>query len=153
MTFDLEYKKLTIEDINSIAQICINYYNNIENGCWTKEKACKRISQLITISDSMCLGMYKEGLLIGFTLGYYKQFDDLLAYFLDEIVIDTKHQNKGYGTSLIKAMEDIVKINGVTLIELSSVNDKAHIHFYKKSGFYITDNFIPMGKFLKETNI
>ncbi len=97
MTFDLEYKKLTIEDINSIAQIYINYYNNIENGCWTKEKACKRISQLITISDSMCLGMYKEGLLIGFTLGYYKQFDDLLAYFLDEIVIqnikirDTAH--------------------------------------------------------------
>ena len=88
-----------------------------------------------------------------FILGYYKQFDDLLAYFLDEIVIDTKYQNKGYGTSLIKAMEDIVKINGVTLIELSSVNDKAHIHFYKKSGFYIADNFIPMGKFLKETNI
>lgn len=148
MRLDLEYRKLTIEDINDIAEIYVNYYNTIENRCWTKENACKRIAQLITINDSMCLGMYKEGLLIGFILGYYKQFDDLLGYFLDEIIIDAQHQNKGYGTLLIKALEDIAKPSGASLIELTSVNDEAHIHFYKKSGFYIADNFIQMGKFL-----
>ncbi len=40
----------------------------------------------------------------GFVMGYYKEFDDLKAYFLEEIVIFTGFQNKGYGTLFLQEL-------------------------------------------------
>ena len=47
-------------------------------------------------------------------------------------------------------MEEVVRKNGVKLMELDSVNDEHHMHFYKKFGYYTASNFVSMGKFLPE---
>ncbi|NLD16533.1 MAG: GNAT family N-acetyltransferase [Tissierellia bacterium] len=145
----MNLKRLSKKDINEISRLFADYYNNFEDGNWTLEKATKRISQYITINESMCLGLYENQKLIGFVLGYYKTFDDILGYYLEEIVIDGQYQNKGYGSFVIKELEKIVSSDGASIIELSSVNSEKHMHFYKKSGFYISKNIILMGKFLK----
>lgn len=82
----------------------------------------------------------------GFLMGYYKEFDDLKAYFLEEIVIFEKYQNKGYGSAFLKELETIVKNNGAEHMELISVNDEHHMHFYEKLGFYAASNLAMMGK-------
>ena len=145
----MECRRLSDKDINEISKLYVDYYNNHEDGCWTLEKATKRISQYITMNDSMCLGIYENQNLIGFVLGYYKVFDDIIGYYLEEIVIDGKFQNKGHGSFLIKELEKIVDSDGASIIELSSVNDEKHMHFYKKLGFFVSKNIILMGKFLK----
>lgn len=142
----MEYIKLTGENIDSVVKLYVDYYNNREDGCWTYEKAYKRIHQVMTIEDAECFVQYDDGKMSGFVIGYYKEFDDLKAYFLEEIVIFAEFQNKGYGASLMEELERVVRENGVEHLELISVNDEHHMHFYKKLGFYVASNLVMMGK-------
>ena len=142
----MEYVRLTEENINEVVNNYVDYYNNCEDGCWTYEKAYKRIHQVMTIEDAECMVQYVDGKMTGFVMGYYKEFDDLKAYFLEEIVIFAEYQNKGYGTAFMMELESIVRANGVEHIELISVNDEHHAHFYKKMGFYAANTLAMMGK-------
>jgi len=142
----MEYTKLTEENIKEVVDAYVNYYNNHEDGCWTYEKAYKRIHQVMTIEGSECFVQYVDGKLSGFVMGYYKEFDDLKAYFLEEIVIFKEYQNKGYGAAFLEYLEAVVRQNGVEHLELISVNDEHHMHFYKKLGFYAASNLAMMGK-------
>ena len=142
----MEYVRLTEENIHEVVNNYIDYYNNYEDGCWTYEKAYKRIHQVMTIEDAECMVQYVDGKLTGFVMGYYKEFDDLKAYFLEEIVIFAEYQNKGYGAAFMMELESIVRANGVEHIELISVNDEHHAHFYKKMGFYAVNTLAMMGK-------
>lgn len=145
----MEYVELTEENIDLVVRNYVEYYNTSEEGCWTYEKAYKRIHQVMTIEDAECMVQYDEGKVTGFVMGYYKEFDDLKAYFLEEIVIFAEYQNKGYGTAFLKELEEAVRRNGVEHIELISVNDEHHMHFYKKLGFYAASNLAMMGKHFK----
>ena len=142
----MKYDKLTDENIGAVVSAYVDYYNNCEDGCWTYEKAYKRIHQVMTIEDTECFVQYVDGELSGFAMGYYKEFDDLTAYFLEEIVIFAEFQNKGYGAALMEKLERVVRKNGVEHLELISVNDEHHMHFYKKLGFYAASNLAMMGK-------
>lgn len=39
----MKYIKLTEENIDDVINAYVDYYNNCEDGCWTYEKAYKRI--------------------------------------------------------------------------------------------------------------
>lgn len=145
----MEYTKLTEENIKAVVDAYVDYYNNHEDGCWTYEKAHKRIHQVMTIEGSESFVQYVDGKLSGFVMGYYKEFDDLKAYFLEEIVIFKEYQNKGYGATFLEYLEAVVRKNGVEHLELISVNDEHHMHFYKKLGFYAASNLAMMGKHFK----
>ncbi|MGN0203972.1 MAG: GNAT family N-acetyltransferase [Coprococcus sp.] len=142
----LEYVELSEKNLDSVICKYIDYYNSCEEGCWTYEKAHKRIHQVMTMEDAMCIVQYDNGEVIGFLMGYYKEFDDLKAYFLEEIVIFSNYHNQGYGTALLMELERIIRNNGAEHIELISVNDEHHMHFYKKLGFYSAGNLTMMGK-------
>ena len=142
----MEYTKLNEENINEVVEAYVDYYNNCEDGCWTQEKAHKRIHQVMTIEGSESFVQYVDGKMTGFVMGYYKEFDDLKAYFLEEIVIFKEYQNKGYGAGFLEYLEAVVRQNGVEHLELISVNDEHHMHFYKKLGFYAASNLAMMGK-------
>ena len=105
----MEYVRLTEENIEEVVRNYVAYYNNCEEGCWTYEKAYKRIHQVMTIEDSECFVQYDDGKMTGFVMGYYKEFDDLKAYFLEEIVIFAEYQNKGYGAEFMKELEKLYK--------------------------------------------
>ena len=45
-----------------------------------------------------------------------------------------------------RAALQAVRQKGVKLLELDSVNDEHHMHFYKKLGFYAASNLAMMGK-------
>lgn len=57
----------------------------------------------------------------------FKEFDDIRGFFLEEVTRE----------------------NNVSIIELISVNDEKHKHFYSKLVFYEATNFVMMGKFLE----
>ncbi|MBE5843014.1 MAG: GNAT family N-acetyltransferase [Butyrivibrio sp.] len=143
----MKYLELTETNFDEVVEKYIEYYNENEEGCWTKETASKRIHQVMTTEDAMCLVQYDENdKMTGFVMGYYKQYDDLLAYFLEEIVIFSGNQGKGYGSEFLTELEKKVKANGGEHIEFLSVNDEHHMHFYGKAGYYAADNLALMGK-------
>lgn len=142
------YRIMEESDIGQVIPMYISYYNGRKDGEWTKEKVYKRIYQVWSMVDSYCLVLEDEGHVIAFAMGFYKQYDDLLSYDLEEIVVDEVYQNMGIGTKFMKELEAKTKENGASLIQLVSVNDELHEHFYSKLGFNTASNLILKTKML-----
>ncbi|MGN0443700.1 MAG: GNAT family N-acetyltransferase [Acutalibacteraceae bacterium] len=143
----MKYIPLTEQNISSITEKYVEYYNTYEDGCWKYPDAFKRIHQIMTIEDSMCLVQLDESdNVTGFAIGYFKLYDDLTEYYLEEIVIFKEYQNKGCGSDFLRYLEKTAKEHGALHFDLVSVNDEHHMHFYKKAGFYCATNLSLMGK-------
>lgn len=138
----MEIRKMTQNDITSIIPLYINYYNNQEGGCWNEETAIKRIRQVMRIDDAYALILINNEEVIGFVMGYFKQYDDIVGYTLDEIVIAYEHQNKGFGSMLLHELEERVKEMGASCVELQAVSDEMHEQYYGKAGYHDANNFV-----------
>ena len=136
------------KDLDIITSLYVKYYNQNEDGSWTYEKAYRRIRQVLLTPDSYCLIQEINGLYTGFLMGYIKEYDDLKSYFLEEIVIFNEYQNKGLGSLFLKELESHLLEMDVSLIELMSVNDEKHRHFYEKFSFAKVSNLMIMSKFI-----
>lgn len=136
------------KDLDIITSLYVRYYNENEDGTWTFEKAYKRIRQVLLTPDSYCLIQEINGLYTGFLMGYIKEYDDLKSYFLEEIVVFKDFQDKGLGSLLINELERQLLDLDVSMIELMSVNDTKHLHFYEKFSFEKSNNLLVMSKFL-----
>lgn len=143
-----EFRKMNEEDIEKIVPMYIEYYNNHEDAEWTTETTYKRIHQVWSREDSYCLLWENKNDIVAFAIGYFEQYDDCFAYDLVEIVVATQLQNKGYGSRFMKELESCVKNKGAMLIQLQSVNDDLHNHFYGILGYKDASNLVLKTKIL-----
>lgn len=144
----MKIQVMNVEDIYKVLDLYINYYNKVEGSSWNKKTAYKRIHQVVSMEDSFSLIAQDKTKTLGFVMGYFKQYDDIIGYTLEEIVIDYKFQNRGYGTALVKRLENYVKDIGASCVELKAVNDKMHDNFYGKIGYKDSNSFIDKVKWL-----
>lgn len=139
----MNIREMTVEDITKVINLYIKYYNEIEKSCWTEKTVYKRIHQVLTMEDSYSLIMEDDNnKVFGFVMGYFKQYDDIVGYTLEEIIIEPDEQNKGYGSKLLGRIEDLVEKKGASCIELQAVNDNMHNHFYDKADYLNSDSFV-----------
>ncbi len=144
----MKIQVMNVEDIYKVLDLYINYYNKVEGSCWNEKTAYKRIHQIMSMENSFSLIAQDKTKTLGFVMGYFKQYDDIIGYTLEEIVIDYKFQNRGYGTALVKRLENYVKDMGASCVELKAVNDKMHDNFYGKIGYQDSSSFIDKVKWL-----
>lgn len=144
----MNYIRMSEKDLDIITSLYVKYYNENEDGIWTFKKAYKRIRQVLLTPDSYCLIQEINGLYTGFLMGYIKEYDDLKSYFLEEIVVFKDFQDKGLGSLLINELERQLLDLDISMIELMSVNDTKHLHFYEKFSFEKSNNLLVMSKFL-----
>lgn len=143
----MRYSIMTEQDTATVAALYMDWYNSCEGGCWEFGKAYRRIHQMITIEDSLCLLQKDEGdRITGFAIGYFKEYDDLTAYYLEEIVIAPEYRNRGLGKAFLGEIERRLLAHGAAHLELVSVNDAQHTHFYKSFGLYEAANLKVMSK-------
>ena len=139
----MQIREMQVEDIELVLPLYIEYYNKYEDSCWTEVTAKKRIKQVLTIDDSFSLILKDDNdVVCGFVMGYFKQYDDIVGYTLEEIVIAYQYQNKGLGSMLLAVLEEKVKEAGAACVELQAVNDEMHEKFYGKAGFADAQNFV-----------
>lgn len=139
----MQTEVMTLSDIEEIIPLYINYYNNCEGGCWTEATARRRIRQVLNIEESYSLIMRDAGgEVCGFVMGYFKQYDDIIGYTLEEILISHKCQNKGWGSFLLAELEARVKAAGASCVELQAVKDEMHERYYGKAGYCDAKNFV-----------
>lgn len=135
--------EMNLNDINDVLSLYIEYYNNHEGSCWTEKTARKRIHQVLSIEDSYSVIMKNnDGKVVGFVMGYFKQYDDIIGYTLDEIIISSENQGKGLGSILLQETEKRVKEKGASCIELQAVSDELHERYYGKAGYKNAANFV-----------
>lgn len=134
---------MDLNDIVPVIPIYLDYYNNCEGGCWTAETAGRRIRQVVTMADSYCLIMKDtQDEILGFAMGYFKQYDDIVGYTLEEILISQCHQSKGLGSILLAELEARVRAAGASCLELQAVKDEMHERYYSKAGYRDAKNFV-----------
>lgn len=118
------YREMTEADIEHVISIYMDYYNNHEDGEWTYQTTYKRIHQVFSREDSLCIICENKNEIIGFVMGYFEQYDDVKAYDLAEIMIAYDYQNRGYEAEFMNEIERIVRLNGGSMIQLQAVNEK-----------------------------
>ncbi len=144
------FREMGEPDISRVIPLYLRQYNDAEGDSWTPEIVYRRIHQVWSREDSLCLIMERDGEPLGFAMGYLEAFYDLDAYYLAEIVIDHAEQGQGLGTRLMSELETAVKKRGGSMIQLASVNDEMHRHFYGKLGFQDAGNLVLKSKFLSD---
>ena len=135
-------------DIDLVVPLYIEHYNTYEGGEWTQKTTYKRIHQVWSREDSLCMILEQDSEVIGFVMGYFEQYDDISAYDLVEIVIKHEHQGKGIGTAFMELLEKKVRELGGAMIQLQAVNDEMHEHFYGKLGYRNCKNLVLKSKWL-----
>ena len=135
-------REMSTDDIERILPMYLSYYNEQEGGCWTAETAGKRIRQVLRIDDSYALLMEEDECVAGFAMGYFKQYDDIVGYTLEEILIAGEYQNKGLGSSFLQELERWVREKGASCVEIQAVNDAMHERYYGKAGYHNVKNFV-----------
>lgn len=138
----MKIREMRTADIEAVLPLYISYYNEQEEGCWTKETAGKRIHQVLCMEDSFSLILKEDNAVIGFAMGYFKQYDDIKGYTLEEIIVAREYQNKGFGSVFLHEMEERVRERGAACVELQAVNDELHEHYYGKAGYHNAKNFV-----------
>lgn len=145
-------RPMTGADLPGVVSLYMDYYNIVEGGAWTWETTYKRIHQVLSRKDALCLLLMDRREILGFAMGYFEQYDDISAYDLVEIVIAHGHQNKGLGSAFMTRIEDEVKRRGGAMIQLQAVNDEAHRRFYDRLGYKNCTNLVLKSKWLEEEN-
>lgn len=139
---------MTEEDIDRVVPVYIEHYNMYEDSEWTKETAYKKIHQVWKREDSFCLILEEADVVLGFVIGEFSQYDDLIAYNLEEIVIAHDYQNQGIGTKFMYEIDCRVKEKGASMIQLQAVNDEMHERFYGNLGYKNCTNLVLKSKWL-----
>jgi diamine N-acetyltransferase len=102
------------------------------------------LAQLNFLENFHAKGIYHDEEMIGFTLYGIDEYDH--EYWIYRMMIDQKHQGKGYGIEAIKlVIEDIraMKENHHQTITLSYVPTNEHAkRVYEKAGFQEIDGLI-----------
>ena len=142
-------REIHIDDIPDILPLYISYYNEVEDCCWNDNTAGRRIHQVLSMEDSYGLIYEKDDQVVGFAMGFFKQYDDIIGYTLEEIVISKEYQNQGLGSVLLNELEQHVKERGASCVELHAVNDEMHEHYYDKAGYYTANNFVMKSKWFE----
>ena len=138
----MNYRDMRVEDIDKVLPLYLDYYNNCEECSWTEQTAGKRIHQVLTMEGAYGAIVQEDNQVIGFAMGYFKQYDDIVSYMLDEIVIAREHQNKGLGRLFLAEIERRVQEKGASCVELQAVNDEMHERYYGKAGYHNAQNFV-----------
>lgn len=145
---DLTCRMMAESDIERVIPLYMEHYNTYDEGQWTFVTTYKRIHQVWSREDSLCMILEWGGEVIGFVMGYFEQYDDIAAYDLVEIVIKHEHQGKGIGTAFMELVEARVKELGGAMIQLQAVNDEMHERFYGKLGYRNCKNLVLKSKWL-----
>lgn len=144
----MQYRIMSEADIQAVLPLYMEHYNTHEGGAWTEYTTYKRIHQVWSREDSLCLILEEGGNILGFAMGYFEQYDDLKAYDLVEIVIAHDRQNQGIGTRFMLELERRVKEMGGAMIQLQAVNDAMHEKFYGRLQYRDCSNLVLKSKFL-----
>lgn len=148
MMQNMTCRMMAESDIDLVVPLYIEHYNAHEGGAWTQETTYKRIHQVWSREDSLCMILEQGREVIGFAMGYFEEYDDIQAYDLVEIVIAHEHQGKGIGTAFMGMIEAKVKESGGAMIQLQAVNDDMHNRFYGKLNYQNCNNLILKSKWL-----
>jgi len=138
-----ELRVLGIENVNQIKIFFADVFTKEPwNDDWSdQDQLHAYIVDLIGNVNSLTLGLFDDGEMVGLSMGRVKHWYAGTEYCVDELCIKTEVQGKGYGKQFISKMEDYMRTIGLTAFFLQTDRNVPAYQFYKKMGFLeVMDN-------------
>lgn len=143
----MKIRKATKKDSNKIAELINKEYSKPPyKEPWKKADAIKTFEYFSKIGSIYVL-INKE--IVGFIIFRIEDYNGSKGIMIEDLVIGSNFQGKGYGRKLVEYVEDLgrkQKIKGVWL--LASKEAPAY-PFYKKIGYKINEKMVVFGKVLE----
>ena len=138
---------MELSHIAEYAELFVSVFNAEPwNDSWTKETAQIRIENMMKTDTFIGKALYAGNDLKGLIWGQKKQHYNGTHFHIEEFCVKTPEQNKGFGSKLLKALEEALSEIGVSNIYLiTSKGDKTE-GYYSKRGFVSSDNMVLMTK-------
>ncbi|WP_077616270.1 GNAT family N-acetyltransferase [Caenibacillus caldisaponilyticus] len=130
---------------------CVELYMKVFNSepwneSWTPETAKERLADLMHTPHFMGFFWENHGTPIGFIAGHRKVTDQGPAFYLAELCINNAIQGKGYGSQLLRFLEEQLRKNNVKSLYLLTSHGGPAESFYRKNGYAVHHNRMVMGK-------
>jgi len=117
------------------------------NDDWSDTTRLRRyLLDLLEPSGSLCFGLYKQGVLIGLSLGRVLHWYSGTEYHIQEVCIKKCEQAKGLGADFLVRMEPLLLQQGIESILLSTNRTAPSYEFYRKQGFNELADYIHLYK-------
>lgn len=126
-------RKATNKDLKKISEIFRSEYNKPPyNYKWSEKMALKKIKDYFKNNYMFVLKVEKK--IIGFIILSTFLWSEGTRGLIDEVIVSSKHQGKGFGKELLNYAEDFFKKKKARRIVLYSKTSKA-FKIYKKKGY------------------
>lgn len=133
----LDLKELNVNQIEEIKSFFVSVFMREPwNDDWSDgEQLHSYIMDLIGNPNSLVLGFYENGEMIGLSMGGIKHWYSGTEYYIDELCIKTEEQGHGLGTRFVKEIEAFLEKRGIRDIFLQTEREMPAYQFYQKKGF------------------
>lgn len=133
----MEIKRLSTDNIEEIKFVIKETFSREPwNDDWSDERQFHSyILDLIDNKNSLSLGLYDNGELIGVSLGRIKHWYAGTEYWIDDLAILPKAQGHGCGSRFVDMIEDVIKKQGIVGIVLFTEKDIPAYGLYVKKSF------------------
>ncbi len=142
----MELRTLKIESIEEIKSFFFDIFTKEPwNDDWSdKNQLHAYIMDLIGNPNSLALGLFENGTMVGLSMGNIKHWYSGTEYYIDELCIKTEEQGRGIGTQFLKEIETFIKQKGIKQIFLQTERNVPAYGFYKKNGFFELEDHVSL---------
>lgn len=147
----MEIRKIGVENKDEIKEVIRKSFSEEPwNDDWQDEAQFDLyMLDLIDNKNSLPLGLYENGELIGVSLGRIKHWYGGTEYWIDDLAIHPKAQGKGCGSHFLDLIEEYLKSENIVGIVLLTKRGIPAYHMYKKKNFVELTERVVFEKHLK----
>lgn len=143
----MKIRKATKKDFNKIAELINKEYSKSPyKEPWKKLDAIKTLEYFSKIGSIYVL-TDKE--IVGFIIFRIEFYNGSKGIMIEDLVVDSDFQGKGYGKKMVEYVEDFGRKQKVKGIWLLASKEAPAYHFYKKIGYKLKEKMRVFGKELK----
>lgn len=134
------------EDLPACAAILKSVYNNdLWQGQWSDETALAYLTDFFDMKKFVGY-VLEEETIVGALFAHEKVWWNNSEIFVEEMFVLPAHQHKGYGSLLLRQLEECVAKRGLAGITLSTNRYAPAPAFYRKNGFVDCPHVLFMAK-------
>ena len=134
---EMELRQLGMEELGTIRDLFVEIFSRPPwNDRWDDSAQLERyMEELLGAPNSLALGLFEAGVLIGISLGRIRHWYQGTEYWIDELGIHPSAQGRGAGRRFLERIGGCLRERKVAAVVLLTDRGVPAYRFYQSNGF------------------